>query len=134
MDVLEVPMTDKADATSVENRAIASICAFDVNGQHFPNMVVAMKQIEYPEAPPHDFKLLQVSSLRALFRLYGIDLSSGLPFLTFHPVWSGNDETRLSTGSLTVNNYVLFKSANFLSLDEHYCLEAMQKRHRERDL
>lgn len=82
MDVL---VTGKAYAISVENGIALSVRVFNVKDYHQTNLILRIEQIEDLNILLGDFSLLQVTTWRAAAHMYGFGYFRGILSVPFHP-------------------------------------------------
>lgn len=83
MEIVKGPVIDRADAMSDENGTVVVFCLFKVCDYHQTNLFVRSKQNEDPDILLRDSSLLHVTSLCALFRMYGFVSSRGKLSVSF---------------------------------------------------
>lgn len=81
--------------------------------------------IEDPDIPLGEYSLPHVTSLRAMFCMYGLDYSCGILLVISYPEASAVDATTSSTGVVTVAHQNLNNGGNSLLLDRIQRLKVM---------
>lgn len=94
---------------------------------------VRIEQIENPDNPPHAVSMSHVTSLCALFHMYGFYYSQGTLSVTFYHVLNAHDVTTSSTGGVTAGCHVLNNRAKRFFLDGRHLPQVMRQLHMGRD-
>lgn len=125
MEILKVPVTDRAEAMSFVNGIAVNALTFNVSEDHQADFILRNEQIKYLDIPLHEFGVSHVTSLRASFRKYGFGYSRGILSVTFHLRVKPDDVTTPSNGGMTAVCQALINCAKFLLLDRRHRLKAM---------
>lgn len=75
MEIVKLALTNREDSISVENPTAASFGVFEVSDYQRTSLFVIIERIKDSDIPLRYVGLLQVTSLRILFRMYGSSYS-----------------------------------------------------------
>lgn len=98
MDIIVIPLTNRADMMSVENEGDFHACVFNVNDHHKVNLFAIIKQIKNRDILLHDSTSSHVTSLHASSRVYDFKYFHGTLSVNSHLAMSADDVTQPSTG------------------------------------
>lgn len=126
-EIVKVPVTDRADATSIENSIAVRFRVFNMSDYHQKDLFVRVEQTENPDIPLRDVKLSHVPLLCASFRMYLFYYSRETLSVTFHHRVSAEYVTTLSTACTTVGHQALNNGAKVILLDGRHRTASMRK-------
>lgn len=118
-------MTDTTDEMSVEKSTTSNVSVVNISDYHQTDLFLRNEQVKHPDIPLRDVILSHVTSLRALFRLYGFGYSRSTLSESSHHKVSMADVTTPSTCGMTVGRQVLNNDITVLFLDGRDFLEGM---------
>lgn len=127
MEIMEVLVTDTANAMSIENSTTVNVRILNVGDYHQESLFVRIKQIEDPGIPLRQVGLSHVSSLRTSLRLYSFNYCCSTPSVTFRSKVSDDDVTTPSTVFMIVGRPVRNKESKVLLLDGRHHLKAIRQ-------
>lgn len=73
MEIVQVPLTSRADAVTVKHSTAVKFCIFNVNDYHQAELFARIDHIDDPDIPLRDASLSPVPSLRDSFGIYGFE-------------------------------------------------------------
>lgn len=129
MKIVQIPVTHRTDAMSVESGTAVNLLFFKARSYHQPYSLKRIKQIESPDFSLHDASLSQMTSSQAAFHIFGLDYLCGTLRMTLHSGVSTDDVTTTSTGGMTVGSQVLNNGATVLLLEVRLRLETTRQMH-----
>lgn len=97
--IMKATVTERANDMSVETGTTANTILSNVSDDHQTDLFVRVEQINDQRISLRDGSISHMTSLRALFYMYGFDYSRETTSLAFHPKVSCYDVTTPSTGS-----------------------------------
>lgn len=129
MEIIEAPVTNKANGMSTGNRAGVIVCVFIMSGYNQTDLFVKIRQIEILDILRCDAGLSHLALLPASPRIYCFCYSRGTLSVDSHRGVSTDDVTTQSTVRMTAVSQVLNNGAKVLFLGRLQRLRAMRQLH-----
>lgn len=125
IEVIDVPLTDRANAMSVENGTAGNVCALNVSEHSQVNLFVRLQHIKGAGIPLRNSSLWHMTRFRTSIHMYHHYYSCGTLPVTFHNGMSADDVASSSTGGIKAGRQTLNNGVRLMLLKVHYCLALM---------